>query len=68
MIEQETEKAVCPTCSARNVRVVNRKNNYRPWPQTGNLRTDLTPVSITLTYQCQNKACGHEWTETCPHK
>jgi hypothetical protein len=64
--EEEPDKLSCPSCSSRSVRVVSRKDNYRPLSQTGNLRTDLTPISTTVTYKCQDKTCGHEWSETTP--
>jgi hypothetical protein len=64
--EKEPEKVTCLGCSSRNVRVVSRKDNYRPRSQTGNLRTDLTPISSTMTYKCQDQSCGHEWSETTP--
>ena len=64
MAEEEPDKATCPRCSSHNVRVMGRKSNLRPRPQTGNLQTDLTPISTTVTYKCQD--CGHEWGETTP--
>jgi DNA-directed RNA polymerase subunit M/transcription elongation factor TFIIS len=64
MAEKEPDKATCPRCSAHNARVVGRKANLRPRPQTGDLRADLTPVSTTVTYECHD--CGHGWDETVP--
>ena len=64
MAEKVSDKETCPSCSSHNVRVVSRKNNLRPRLQTGNLQTDLTPISITVTYKGQNQDCGHEWSET----
>ena len=64
MAEKEPDKVTCPSCSSHNVRVVSRKDNLRPRLQTGNLQTDLTPISTTVTYKCQNQDCGHEWSET----
>jgi uncharacterized Zn finger protein len=60
------DKVICPSCSSNNVRVVNQKDNFRPRSHTGNLRADLTPISVTVTYKCQNQGCGHEWSETNP--
>ena len=64
MAEKESDQVMCPGCSAHNVRLLSRKSNLRPRSQTGNLQTDLTPISTTLTYKCQNQDCGHEWNET----
>jgi hypothetical protein len=64
MAEKEPEGVACLRCYCQDVRVVSRKNNLRPRLQTGRLETDLTPVSTTVTYKCQNPACGHEWNET----
>ena len=64
MAEKEPDRATCPGCSSHNVRVTGRKSNLRPRPQTGNLQTDLTPISTTVTYKCED--CGHEWGETTP--
>lgn len=64
MAEKESDKETCPSCFSHNVRVVSRNNNLRPRLQTGNLQTDLTPISTTVTYKCQNEDCGHEWSET----
>jgi hypothetical protein len=63
MAEKEPQGA-CPNCSSQEVRVVSRKDNLRPRPQTGRLQTDLAPISTTVTYKCQNQDCGHEWNET----
>jgi hypothetical protein len=63
---EEPSQVTCPRCSSRRVRVVSRKDNYRPRSQTGNLRTDLTPISTTVTYKCQDQTCGQEWSETSP--
>jgi hypothetical protein len=64
MAEKEPNQATCPGCSGQRIRVTSRKNNFRPWSHTGNLQADLTPISVTVTYQCQD--CGHEWSETAP--
>jgi hypothetical protein len=64
MAEKEPDMVVCPSCSSQDVRVVSRKNNLRPRSQTGNLQTDLTSISTTVSYQCQNRDCSHEWNET----
>ena len=64
MAEKEPDKAACPRCSSPDVAVVSRKNDLRPRSQTGNLKTDLTPISTTVAYKCQD--CGHEWSETSP--
>jgi DNA-directed RNA polymerase subunit RPC12/RpoP len=64
MAEKEPDKPACPGCSSKNVRVASRKNDFRPRSHTGNLQTDLTPISVTVTYQCQD--CGHQWSETAP--
>ena len=64
MAEKEPNQATCPGCSAQHVRVTSRKNNFRPRANTGNLQADLTPISVTVTYQCQD--CAHEWSETVP--
>src|SRR5437879_13757117 len=61
MAEKESDKVTCPSCSSRNVRVVSRKDNFRPRSQTGNLKTDLTPLSTTVSYSCQDQNCGHAW-------
>ena len=66
MTEEKPDKVTCPNCSSYNVRVVSRRNNLRPRLQTGNLQTDLTPISSTVSYKCQDQACGHEWSETTP--
>ena len=65
MAEKNADKVTCPICSSHNVQIVSKKNNLRPRSQTGNLKTDLTPISTTVTYKCQDK-CGHEWSETTP--
>jgi hypothetical protein len=64
MAEKESDKVMCPACSSHNVCLLSQKSNLRPRSQTGNLQTDLTPISTTLTYKCQNQDCGHEWNET----
>jgi hypothetical protein len=64
MAEKEPVKVTYPSCSSGNVRIVSRKDNFRPRLQTGNLRTDLTPISNTVNYKCQEQNCGHEWSET----
>ena len=64
MAEKEPNQATCPGCSGQRIRATIRKNNFRPRSHTGNLQADLTPVSVTVTYQCQD--CGHEWSETAP--
>jgi hypothetical protein len=64
MTEKEPDQVACPRCSSQDVRVVGRKDNLRPRSQTGNLRADLSPISTTVTYKCQNPDCGHEWNET----
>jgi DNA-directed RNA polymerase subunit RPC12/RpoP len=64
MAEKEPDEAACPRCSSHNARVVSRKSNLRPRSQTGNLKTDLTPISTTVTHKCPD--CGHEWSETTP--
>ena len=60
----KAHKVTCPHCSSGNVRVVSRKDNLRPRLHTGNLRSDLTPISTTVNYKCQDQNCGHEWNET----
>src|SRR6516225_10551122 len=57
MAEKSADKVTCPRCSSQNVQLVSRKNNLRPRSQTGNFKTDLTPISTTVTYKCQDK-CG----------
>jgi hypothetical protein len=64
MAEKEPAKPTCPGCSSQNVRVASRKNDFRPRSHTGNLQADLTPISVTATYQCQD--CGHQWSQTAP--
>jgi hypothetical protein len=64
MAEKEPGKVPCPRCSSGNVRIVSRKDNFRPRLHTGNLRSDLTPISTTVNYKCQEQNCGHEWSET----
>jgi hypothetical protein len=64
MPEKEPNQASCSGCSGQRVRVTSRRNNSRPRAHTGNLQADLTPISVTVTYQCQD--CGHEWSETVP--
>lgn len=64
MAEKEPDKVTCPSCSSRNVRVLSRKDNFRPRSQTGNLKTDLTPISTTVAFQCQDGHCGHEWSDS----
>jgi hypothetical protein len=64
--EKEPDQVTCPDCSSHNVRVVSRKSNLRARSQTGNLQADLTPISATVTYRCQDQDCGHEWSETTP--
>ena len=64
MAEKEPGKVTCPRCASGNVRVVSRKDNLRPRLHTGNLRSDLTPISTTVNYKCQDQNCGHEWNET----
>ncbi len=64
MAEKEPDKVTCPSCSSRNVCVMSRKDNFRPRSQTGNLKTDLTPLSTTVSYRCQDQNCGHEWSES----
>jgi hypothetical protein len=66
MAEKESERVKCPVCSSPAGRAVNEHAVFRPRSQTGNLKTDLTPVSITLTYRCQDQACGHEWNAITP--
>jgi len=63
MAEKEPDKVKCPSCSSRNARVVRREDNFRPRSQTGNLKTDLTPLSTTVSYRCQDQNCGHEWSD-----
>jgi DNA-directed RNA polymerase subunit RPC12/RpoP len=63
MAEKEPDEVTCPSCSSRNVRVVSRKDNFRPRSQTGNLKTDLIPISSTVSYKCQDQNCGHEWSD-----
>jgi DNA-directed RNA polymerase subunit RPC12/RpoP len=62
MAEKEPDQVTCPGCSGKNVRVASRRSNYRPRSHTGNLQADLTPVSVTVAYRCQD--CGHEWSAT----
>jgi DNA-directed RNA polymerase subunit RPC12/RpoP len=62
MAENEPDQVTCPGCSSQNVRVATRRNNFRPRSQTANLQADPTPISVTVTYRCQD--CGHEWSET----
>ena len=64
MAEKESDKVTCPRCSSRNVFVVSRKDNFRPRSQTGNLKTDLTAISTTVNYKCQDQNCRHEWSVT----
>jgi DNA-directed RNA polymerase subunit RPC12/RpoP len=64
MAEKESDPVTCPNCSSRNVRVLSQKENFRPWSRTGNLKTDLTPISTTVSYKCQDPNCGHEWETT----
>ena len=64
MAKNESGQATCPGCSSQHVRVTSRKDNFRPRLHTGNLQADLTPISVTVTYQCQD--CGHESSETVP--
>jgi DNA-directed RNA polymerase subunit RPC12/RpoP len=66
MAEKEPKNVTCPNCSSRPVGIVSRKDNYRPRSHTGNLKTDLTPISTSVTYKCQDQNCGHEWSETTP--
>lgn len=62
----EATPVACPTCSSREVRTVREKPNLRPRLHTGNLLTDLTPISVTVTHKCQNPDCGQEWSTTTP--
>jgi hypothetical protein len=64
MADKELGKVTCPRCSSGNVRILNCKDNFRPRLHTGNLRSDLTPISTTVNYKCQEPNCGQEWTET----
>jgi len=64
MAEKEPSKVMCPRCSSGNARVVSRKDNFRPRLHTGNLWSDLAPISTTVNYKCQDQNCGHEWNET----
>jgi len=64
MADSIPDQVKCPTCSLGKAFVVNQQNHLRPRPQTGNLQTDLKPISTTVLYKCQNKECGHEWNET----
>jgi hypothetical protein len=61
---QMAEMVTCPGCSSSNVCLVNRKDNFRPRSGTGNLKADLTPISTTVNYKCQDPNCGREWSET----
>jgi hypothetical protein len=66
MAATQPDMEICPRCSSRDVGVVSRTEHLRPRPQTGNLRTDLTPVSTTVKYRCKDPNCGHEWSESKP--
>ena len=66
MADKRVAEITCPKCAGHDVLLVNQKSNLRPRPQTGNLHTDLTPISTTATYKCQKQGCGHDWSATIP--
>ena len=66
MAEKEPDKVTCPRCCSPNVRIVSTKDIFAPRSHTGNLKTDLTPISTAVTYNCQDQNCGHEWSKIVP--